>query len=73
MSFPDTTALNQVPHCKDHGPMVVIPTSSTSELGRWCGVWYQCAHTLYRCNNTVLIPSAALLAQLAGQREKSVS
>ena len=66
-------ALEEVPRCKDHGPMVVVPGGGTSELGRWCGVWYQCAHTPYRCNNTVLIPSAALLAQLAGQREKSVS
>jgi len=66
-------ALEQVPRCKNHGPMVVIPGGSTSGLGRWCGVWYQCAHTLYRCNNTALIPSAALLIQLAGQREKSVS
>lgn len=65
-------ALEPIPSCKDHGPMTVVPAGGTSETARWCGTWYQCAFPLYRCNNTVLIPSAALLAQLAGQRERGV-
>lgn len=65
-------ALMPVPRCKAHGPMAVVPGGGTSKMNRWCGVWYQCAFPLYRCNNTALIPSAALLAQLAEQREKAV-
>lgn len=60
-----------LPRCTKHGTvMSLIPPSRQSELTRWCGVWYECAHPFPRCGNTFLFQSQELRAQLDEQRAR---
>lgn len=51
------------PQCAQHGPMELRPGHTAEQS--WCGAWYAC--TAPRCQTAGLIPSMALMAQLASQ------
>ncbi|MFY1595555.1 hypothetical protein [Micromonospora sp. WMMD737] len=64
-----TTDLATLPTCNTHGQMTLRPADRQSAEQRWCGTWYDCA--AHRCLTSVLLPSPALMAQLAEQATRA--
>lgn len=54
------------PKCPTHAAMVSRPTAPQSAEQKFCGEWFDCP----ACHNSVLVPSPALLAQLASQASR---
>lgn len=56
------------PICGRHGPIIRMrPREDPSPEQAWCGAWYDCP--VRNCHSSVLVPSAALLAQLRGRSD----
>lgn len=60
------TALMETPRCPTHNCSMHFRPARTQEQG-FCGAWYDCDTSGCACS--VLVPSAALLIQLAAQRK----
>lgn len=61
--------MTATPACEKHGPMATRPPATKEQA--FCGTWYACGHVEYGrvCRATALLPSPALLRQLAAQRD----
>ena len=58
---------SEVRECPRHGPLVLRPTTHQTTEQLWCGTWFDCPHR----DCSVLLPSAALLAQLDEQFQET--
>lgn len=57
---------SETPKCPTHAAMVARPMTLQSVEQKFCGEWFDCP----ACHNSVLVPSPALLAQLASQASR---